>query len=104
MPENVETFGTAVEGLRVFGAAQNGLKGTAALNGLKLFSIGELKTPTIKYGSFLLRYDLTAYNNDYLFYGLETSNGAYRIRRVDRNQQQTWALGAWAERENLVYS
>lgn len=103
MPDEVQTFGTAADGLSPFGVANPNSQGTKALEGLSVFKVGELSAPQIKYGSFLLRYDVTAYNNDFLFYGLQTSNGDYRIRRVDRNQNQTWSIGAWDDRETLVY-
>jgi len=104
MITEVKTFGTAETELNSFAVANPNAAGFKSIKGLSAFKVGYLTAPDIKYGSFLLRYDLTAYDNDYLYYGLETTNGAYRIRRVDRNQQQTWALGAWADRENLEYN
>jgi len=104
MPEEAYTFGQAVEGLQPFGTANNTANPSSAVDGLEGFRIGALVAPEIKFGSFLLRYDITTYNQDYLFYGLEQSNGDYRIRRVDRDQVQTWALGAWEDRETLIYT
>jgi len=103
MHDDVETFGTAVDGLSPFSIAGTSHQVSDAIQGLLPFKIGQLVRPEIKYGSFLLRYDVTEYNSNYLFYGLITTNGDYRIRRVDRNQVTTWAIGAWEDRETLVY-
>jgi len=50
------------------------------------------------------RYDRTDYDADYLYFGKELNVGGYRIRRVDRQQEQTYATGDWEDRETLTYS